>query len=228
MGEIPWREVLPADDYGAFRRDEAAPLDLGAGPGLLVVDAVRRFVGDERLGPERSRAAWPLSCGPPGWAAVGVIRNLLDTFRHAGQPIVFTTGQPELMGSATRQAGRDDPRSWAGARDFPPEIAPRPDEIVLPKTRPSAFFATPLVPLLHRLSITALVVVGGTTSGCVRASVVDGHSYGWPIMVAEDAVFDRSGLSHAVSLFEINAKYARVVPASVIERAVAPASGPRR
>ena len=87
------------------------------------------------------------------------------------------------------------------------------------KPKASAFFDTALVSYLIRRGVDSLVVTGATTSGCVRATVVDGHSHGYPTFVVEDACFDRSRLSHGVNLFEMNAKYADVVTASeLIER----------
>jgi nicotinamidase-related amidase len=59
-----------------------------------------------------------------------------------------------------------------------------------------------------------LVVTGGTTSGCVRATVIDAFSFNFPVLVVEEGVFDRGELSHAVNLFDMDQKYANVVPAA--------------
>lgn len=66
-------------------------------------------------------------------------------------------------------------------------------------------------------AVDTLVVTGGTTSGCVRATVVDAFSYNFRVVVPEDAVFDRGTLSHQLSLFDLNEKYAQVLPADQAE-----------
>jgi maleamate amidohydrolase len=62
-----------------------------------------------------------------------------------------------------------------------------------------------------REGVDSLIVMGTTTSGCVRATAVDGHSHGYPVFVVSDACFDRSPFFHDVSLYDLNAKYATVV-----------------
>jgi nicotinamidase-related amidase len=99
---------------------------------------------------------------------------------------------------------------------FPPEIAPREGDVLLPKKHPSAFFATPLVSHLVDLGVDTLVVTGCTTSGCVRGSAVDGFAYNFHVLVPHDCVYDRSQTSHAVNLFDMAAKYADVGSAAEI------------
>jgi maleamate amidohydrolase len=94
--------------------------------------------------------------------------------------------------------------------EFPPEIAPREGDVLIPKKHPSAFFATPLASHLIDLQADTLVVTGCTTSGCVRGSVVDGFAYNFRVLVPHDAVYDRSATSHAVNLFDMASKYADV------------------
>jgi maleamate amidohydrolase len=101
-----------------------------------------------------------------------------------------------------------DPR----AGDIPEPIAPQPQDLVISKPKASAFFSTPLELCLHNMGIDSLIVAGTTTSGCVRASVVDGHSLGFTCFVVEECCFDRFEISHLASLFDLNAKYATVVP----------------
>lgn len=67
------------------------------------------------------------------------------------------------------------------------------------------------MPGLRHMGVDSLIVAGTTTSGCVRASVVDGHSYGFTMFVVEDCCFDRFEASHRASLFDLNAKYATVI-----------------
>ena len=102
--------------------------------------------------------------------------------------------------------------------DIVDEVAPIAGELVLRKTAPSAFCGTPLLSHLRFLDVDTLIVVGESTSGCVRASVVDGTSFRFRMIVAEECVFDRHEAPHAINLFDMHQKYADVVPvANAIE-----------
>ena len=90
-------------------------------------------------------------------------------------------------------------------------IRPRKDEYVVHKARASAFFGTHLITYLTRKNVDSLIITGCTTSGCVRSTVIDGFSSGFPVFVVEEGVFDRSQFSHLVNLYEMNSKYATVV-----------------
>ena len=97
-------------------------------------------------------------------------------------------------------------------------IAPGPKDIVIKKQKPSGFFGTNLASYLTLLGCDSVIVVGTTTSGCVRATVVDAFSLNYRVILAEEGCFDRSEASHAVSLCDMHAKYADVVPtAEVLE-----------
>ena len=87
------------------------------------------------------------------------------------------------------------------------ELAPHGGDVVIRKTKPSAFYGTPLLASLIDKRIDTVIVTGCTTSGCVRATVVDAFSNGFITFVVEDCVFDRSRLSHAVNLFDMDQKY---------------------
>jgi isochorismate hydrolase len=111
--------------------------------------------------------------------------------------------------------------------DFVAEVAPNPEDVLLPKKHPSAFFGTPLVSHLVDLGADMLVVTGCTTSGCVRGTVVDAFAYNFRVLVPQECVYDRSATSHAVNLFDMASKYADVAPiADVMTRlASIPARG---
>ena len=99
----------------------------------------------------------------------------------------------------------------AGYR-FVEEVAPAPGDVLLPKKHPSAFFGTPLVSHLIDLGVDTLYVTGCTTSGCVRSSVTDAFAYNFNVIVPQECVYDRSPTSHAANLWDMNAKYADVMP----------------
>ncbi len=99
----------------------------------------------------------------------------------------------------------------ANAYDIWPDFAPEPGDLVIRKERASCFYGTPLVAHLREMGVASLIVCGESTSGCVRASVVDGYSNGFPTVVVEECTFDRSSLSHKVNLFDMHHKYADVL-----------------
>ena len=79
------------------------------------------------------------------------------------------------------------------------------------KQKPSGFFGSNMASYLTLLGCDSLIVTGTTTSGCVRATVLDGFSFNYRIALAEEGCFDRSQASHAINLCDMNAKYADVV-----------------
>lgn len=94
---------------------------------------------------------------------------------------------------------------------WPDGLVPFPDEFVISKQYPSAFFGTSLAPLLTSMGIDNVILTGLTTSGCVRASCVDSMSHGFMTTVVRDACGDRHASPHEANLFDMNAKYADVV-----------------
>jgi maleamate amidohydrolase len=92
-----------------------------------------------------------------------------------------------------------------------PRVAPAPGEPVFEKCWASAFFRTGLDDYLHGLGVDSLVVTGLTTSGCVRASAVDGLQHDYRVVIPAQAVGDRNADAHRANLFDLNAKYADVL-----------------
>jgi nicotinamidase-related amidase len=104
-----------------------------------------------------------------------------------------------------RRADRDEGNTIA------PPIAPHAEDIVIRKSKPSVFFGTLLASYLVDLQADSILACGGTTSGCVRATVVDGFSYNYRMAVVEECTFDRGQASHAINLFDLRQKYADVI-----------------
>lgn len=94
---------------------------------------------------------------------------------------------------------------------FAEGLVPRADELVVSKQYPSAFFGTSLASTLTSAGHDSVILVGLTTSGCVRASCVDAMSHGFTTIVVADACGDRHAEPHEANLFDMNAKYADVV-----------------
>src|ERR1700730_14674306 len=95
-------------------------------------------------------------------------------------------------------------------------IAPGPQDIVVLKQKPSGFFGSNMASCLTLLGCDSLIVTGTTTSGCVRATVLDAFSLNYRIAVAEEGCFDRSQASHAVNLCDMRSEYADVVKTSEV------------
>jgi maleamate amidohydrolase len=209
-----WQEVF-AGSVGTAYASFAQRQETGQRPALLVIDVVRSFVGSPGLDLEAAIAEWPTACGPVAHDALPAIVQLLDASRAAGVPIVHLRPAgpaARILGPAVKnELGGEFVTSRPGAVDFPPQSRPHKGELVVAKSRASAFFDTPVVTYLRTRGVDEVIIVGATTSGCVRASVVDAFSHGFRTFVVEQAVFDRSRLSAAVSLFEMNAKYADVL-----------------
>jgi nicotinamidase-related amidase len=216
-----WRDIMPGESYSSFDTPGTALPSIGQRPALLVIDVVKSFLGEQGMTLEQSVVQWPLSCGPAGWAALPKLQGLIGAARSNSVPVIYTVGDPSVLGGATKPVGTNPGKAQAGAQDIPEQLRPAEGEAVIPKAMPSAFFGTALTSLLVRLKVDSLIVSGCTTSGCVRATVVDGHSHGWSVVVAEDASFDRAELSHNVSLFEMNAKYATVSDVHQISQSLA-------
>ena len=221
-----WEELFLGADgraYGSFRKPQVR----GARPAVVVIDVVTSFVGPAGLDLDAARAEWPTACGPAAYEALPAVAALLSAGRSAAVPVVhFRPSGPagRFLGPTVKgELDGDYVNGRPGAVDFAPEAAPRDGELVIAKPRASAFFNTPAATYLHSLGVDSLLVAGTTTSGCVRASVVDAFSHGFRPFVVEQAVFDRSRLSAAVSLYEMDAKYADVIQ---LEDAVGWLDGP--
>lgn len=176
---------------------------LGDRPALLIVDVINSFTDpDCPLGSEASDVV-DANC------------QLLALFREKQLPVVFTTVayhddsqacvfRDRVPALNILQAGTH----WV---EVDPRLAPRADEPVFEKQWASGFFKTSLDEYLRGQGIDSLVVTGLTTSGCVRATAVDGLQHDYRVVIPEEAVGDRNAEAHRANLFDLNAKYADVV-----------------
>lgn len=208
------RQVYAAAGYG--RR-----MELGVRPALLVIDATYEFTGPEREPVLEAVRKIHTACGEPAWRAVDRAAPLVALARERNVPVLYTKMDRE--GTDHPYAGKNRRADESGAYSrkwfqIVDELAPRAGDVVIPKLSPSAFQGTNLLYHLVRRNVDTVLIAGGTTSGCVRATAVDAFASGFRVGVIADCVFDRFELSHAASLFDLNAKYANVMPA---ERAAA-------
>ena len=95
--------------------------------------------------------------------------------------------------------------------EIDPLVMPREDELVIVKNYASSFFGTSLAATLTSLGIDTLILAGCSTSGCIRATAIDGMQNGFRVSVPRECAGDRHRDPHENNLFDINAKYGDVV-----------------
>jgi maleamate amidohydrolase len=185
---------------------------------LLIIDVQYRTTGTTPMPFFEAIKEFPTSCGDVAWQAVGNIQQLIAEFRRRGWPILYPHVAPKNKNEGGRLAEKVPAimNIPAHGYEFVKEIAPEPGDVLLPKKHPSAFFATALTSHLIDLQADTLVITGCSTSGCVRSSVVDAFALNFKVTVPQDAVYDRSRVSHAVNLFDMAEKYADVAPTTEI------------
>jgi nicotinamidase-related amidase len=198
----------------------------GSKPAVLNIDNYRSVSGDEPMDILEMIKTWPGSMGYAAWEALDNIADLLATAREAGMPIAHVRGLSPDSGMPGRVHPDDisDPEKRDRAirgREFMPQAAPLAGEIVLEKASASAFFSTPLMAALNAYYVDTLIITGESTSGCVRASVIDATSYRFKVIIAEECVYDRHQACHAINLFDMNQKYADVMPLAEIKEWIA-------
>jgi len=220
----PWDGIISEEEQRAYHAAGFGRASgIGRRPALLIIDVQYRTIGTSPKPFWESIKEYPTSCGEIGWNAMRKIALLLAEFRRNKWPVLYPHVAPKNKATDSGRLAEKVPAIMdipERGYQFPPEIAPREGDVLLPKKHPSAFFATPLASHLIDLQADTLVVTGCTTSGCVRASVVDAASLNFKCVVVEDAVYDRSQVSHAVNLFDMASKYADVMTAEETARLV--------
>ncbi len=218
-----WEQFLTEQDKAHLGIVKATGVGWGDRPALLLIDNYRWVLGDKPEALLEQIKTWPGAMGFWGWEGLRNVQRLLHVSREVGIPVIHVTGLHEDESGvpgwreASHRIPAREPRDAAEADrirrkyDIPDEIAPIEGEVVLRKSSPSAFWGTPLAGHLNYLGVDTLIVGGESTSGCVRASVVDGCTYRYRVMVAEEACYDRHEACHAINLFDMDQKYADVL-----------------
>lgn len=222
-----WDPFLTERDKAVFKASGFGAVGgFGKRPAILVIDINYAFTGERREPILESIRHWSNSCGEDAWDALPHVQKLLDAGRSKGLPVIYTTGvrRPDgwdggsWLWKNSRGGERKQTRDTQ-ARDgneINALIAPQPQDIMVYKQKPSGFAGTPLLSYLTLLRADSVIVVGTTTSGCVRATVIDAFSNNFRVAVMEEGCFDRSQASHAINLCDMHAKYADVVSTGTI------------
>jgi nicotinamidase-related amidase len=195
-------------------------MGFGENPVVLLIDIYRGVMGDGPVDLLEGIKKYPGYTGMAGWDAIPHVQRVIATAREMGIPVIHATGNPKIPHWSDRRekkrAKSDDPEAaerYSHRFDIIPEVAPIDGEVVVNKSAPSAFFGTILAAHLNYIGADTVIVCGESTSGCVRASVVDGCASRFLMGVVEEGVWDRHETAHAMNLFDMNQKYADVVSA---------------
>ena len=182
---------------------------IGQRPALLIVDFVNGFANPDQFG------------GGNIGEAIENTRGLLAEARTLGLPIAFTrvvyaddgsdAGVFTLKAPALTQL-----TEGAFGSQIVDQLKPRDGEYIVRKTQPSAFFGTNLTAWYVSKGVDTVIIAGCTTSGCIRASVIDSMSYNFRTVVASDCVGDRALGPHEANLFDMEQKYADLMSSSGI------------
>lgn len=231
MTERIWDKYLSEEDSAVFAASGFGSLaEWGKRPALLVIDVNYAFCDEKPTPILESIKKWRTSCGEYAWEAMPVLEKLIDTCRGKGIPVIYTTGaqRPDKWDAgswAWKSSRRKDEAAFTAplttsdgldGNEIVAEIAPGPRDIVIHKQKPSGFAGTPMTSYLQLLGCDSVIVTGTTTSGCVRATVLDAFSLNYRVTVVEDGCFDRAQANHAINLCDMHAKYANVLPSEEV------------
>lgn len=154
----------------------------GERPVLVIIDIQMNYVGED-VPIEEQLDRWPSGGGSAAWQAIRNIEKVRQAAKEAGIP----------------------------GTQIVAELAPDDTDLVVDKSCASAFFGTPFISYLIKMKADTLIIVGGSTSGCVRATAVDAVTHNFNVAVLEDCVYDRITLSHKAGLLDLWMKYCDVL-----------------
>ena len=215
-----WDAYLNEQDRAGLARGKfGRRMGFGKKPAVIVIDAQKYMVGEAG-----NDAQWPSSCGEIGRAAVGEIAKVVQAAQSAGVPCFFTLFEIERSGKdmGVYRHKRDLLQSeyWCLADSVGAELVdqlkPSERDIVFVKKKPSGFHGTPLLGYLIERGIDTVIIVGGATSNCIRATVFDASANNLRAIVPQEAVFDRIPISHAISLFDMDRQFADVTSVAAV------------
>ena len=217
-----WKDVMPAkvlELYKHYQRD----IFVGPSPALLAIDLYKLVYQGGAKPVEEVSKEYPSSCGVFAWTAIAPTQRVFAAARAAGLPVIYTTSdaRPDSRPGRVKATNRANTPLDPSVYEIKEEFQPEPGDLVVTKQRASAFYGTPLAAHLTMLGVRSLIVVGDSTSGCVRASAVDAYSHGFHVTLVEEGCFDRCELSHKVNLFDMHHKYCDVMHVDEVIAALA-------
>ncbi|MCO5186209.1 MAG: isochorismatase family protein [Anaerolineae bacterium] len=180
-------------------------LGFGRKPVILVVDFIRAYTTLDS----------PLFAADVVVAVAATV-DLLTRARNKGIPVIYT----QVLYSASGRDGGIFVQKVPVLRmlvsgeplaEIVPELSPQPADVIIVKQYASAFFGTSLAAMLTSMGIDTIILAGCSTSGCIRATAVDGMQHGFRVVIPRECVGDRHRAPHESNLFDIDSKYGDVV-----------------
>jgi nicotinamidase-related amidase len=202
-----WQGYLSDEELETYRKGGFGQrIGFGQRVALLNIDTTYMFVD-----PDYSM------CGRDMSSVVDAVVRLTDTFRELDLPIYYSRRDdrthPVYRGAWNYKLAEPDAFQYSQdprADEWPEAYAPRPQDRVVFKNKPSCFFHTPLEAFLRYDKVDTLVVCGISTSGCVRAGATDAFSHNFRTIVVDEACGDRSPQAHKASMFDLDMKFCDV------------------
>jgi nicotinamidase-related amidase len=208
-----WDRFLTQDDIKVLEKRKPRQLN---GPGrrnaLLLIDMQVTACGYDKPIYEQLDI-YSGACGPHAWKAMPIQQTLLAAARKAGMPVIYSKHVFYPISGLPSAEPSNNFSALNANSEVPEEVAMQPGDLLVEKQTPSCFTFTNLPMMLKQLNIDGLLVGGNSTSGCVRATCVDGMALGYKMQVIEQAVFDRIEMSHAAALFDLQFKICDVISA---------------
>ena len=181
--------------------------ELGSRYALVVID-MQRFIVGENVPILEAVKSERVAMGEIAWRGLESIQAMLRACREASLPVVFTRVVP-------KDRDPEEPKL-----QIVEQLSPHTDELVFDKRASSAFFGTEFERNLQAKQVDTLILVGTSTSGCVRATAVDARAHGYGVLIPEECVFDRIEASHKIGLLDLWMKYATVAPLNDVLRLI--------
>jgi len=200
--------VIEKGGYGQKR-------GFGQKPALVIIDPQYNYVGADKP-IEDQLEEWPSGGGEAAWRAIEIIQKLKEQAQAANIPVIYTRNvqkKTSNFDSFAVKAKRDNTKYIDGSPEsqIVDELAPSDNDLIVDKSYASAFFGTPFISYLIKMGVDTLILVGGSTSGCVRATAVDAVTRNFNVAVVEDCTYDRIQLSHKAGLLDLWMKYCDVI-----------------
>lgn len=184
----------------------AGKIGIGSSPAVVVIDVCNAYLDGGPFSDAHGRFE----------AARASAERVVDAARAAGRPVVFTRivlapGGVDAGWFAVKVPGLKAFEEGSSHIDFPSAPAPEPGEVVVTKQYASAFFGTTLASTLRAMGVDTTIVLGFSTSGCVRATALDATQHGFRSLVVREACGDRDAGVNDANLFDLDAKYSDVM-----------------